>query len=122
LALHLAFYLQQAGLTVALDGAALPALADVPQNCTGITRLANGLQIFPGGMPIYRGNVLIGGLGVSGDGIEQDDMISFLGIANTAALLPSLGNAPSTMRADELTPDGARLRYVQCPQSPFIGS
>jgi hypothetical protein len=24
------------------------------------------------------------------------------------------------MRADTLTPNGIRLRYVQCPQAPFI--
>jgi hypothetical protein len=33
-----------------------------------------------------------------------------------------LGNAPRARRADMLAPQGARLRYVQCPQSPFNGS
>jgi uncharacterized protein GlcG (DUF336 family) len=122
LALHLAFYLQQAGLGVSLDGTTLPALTDVPQNCTGIERLPNGIQIFPGSVPIYRGNTLVGGIGVSGDGVDQDDMVSFLGIANAATLLGTINNAPDAMRADTLAPGGAHLRYVQCPQSPFIGS
>jgi hypothetical protein len=26
------------------------------------------------------------------------------------------------MRADKLKPQGTRLRYVQCPQSPYINS
>jgi hypothetical protein len=26
------------------------------------------------------------------------------------------------MRADRLSPQGTRLRYVQCPQAPFLGS
>jgi hypothetical protein len=26
------------------------------------------------------------------------------------------------MRADQLTPQGTRLRFVQCPQSPYLNS
>ncbi len=121
-ALHLAFYLQQAGLAVSLNGTTLPALDDVPQNCTGIERIPNGIQIFPGSAPIYRGNVLVGGIGVSGDGVEQDDMVSFLGLHNGGEALGTIGNAPRAMRADTLAPGGAHLRYVSCPQSPFIDS
>jgi uncharacterized protein GlcG (DUF336 family) len=121
-ALHLAFYLQQIGLDVSLDGTTLPALADVPQNCTGIARLPNGIQIFPGSVPIYRGNTLVGGIGVSGDGVDQDDMVSFLGLYYAGVKLGTIGNAPASMRADRLAPGGAHLRYVQCPQAPFIDS
>ena len=85
------------------------------------TRLANGIQIFPGSVPIYRGNQLVGGIGVSGDGVDQDDMIAFLGVHNAGLILSgSINNAPIDMRADNLTPQGVRLRYVQCPQSPFL--
>ena len=76
-------------------------------------------------MPIYRGNVLVGAIGVSGDGIDQDDMVSFLGLANAATSLGSgIANAPAAIRADTLVPqgEGTRLRYVNCPQSPFNGS
>ncbi len=85
--------------------------------------IANGMQIFPGSVPVYRGNILVGAVGVSGDGIDQDDMISFLGVHNAGlALNGSINNAPPEMRADQLEPQGVRLRYVQCPQSPFNGS
>jgi len=77
----------------------------------------NGIQIFPGGLPIYRSGALIGAIGVSGDGVDQDDMVAFLGLSNSG-----LGNAPEAMRADQLSPQGTELRYVQCPQSPFNGS
>jgi uncharacterized protein GlcG (DUF336 family) len=88
---------------------------------TLVPRLANGMQIFPGSVPIYRGSQLIGGIGVSGDGVDQDDMISFLGLHEAGlALNGAIGNAPPDMRADQLQPQGVRLRYVQCPQSPFI--
>ena len=113
----------------------LGAAADVPQNCTGlagfdagfapaapIAGLANGMQIFPGGVPIYRGSTLVGALGVSGDGVDQDDMIGFLGVAEAGRLLGSFGNAPTELRADQLTPAGARLRYVNCPVAPFLDS
>jgi uncharacterized protein GlcG (DUF336 family) len=110
--------------------------ADVPQNCTGVQgfnlgfgtsgsfpQLANGLQVFPGGMPVYRGGVLVGGIGVSGDGVDQDDMIAFLGLHEASALLGgAIGNAPTGVRADTLAPAGNRLRYVNCPQAPFLDS
>jgi len=93
--------------------------------CTGLPKLRNGLQIFPGGVPVYRGAQLVGGLGVSGDGVDQDDMIAFLGLANAGTVLANgIGNAPAGIRADTLEPagTGSRLRYVQCPQAPFLDS
>jgi uncharacterized protein GlcG (DUF336 family) len=87
------------------------------------TRLRNGIQIFPGASPIYRGDRLIGAIGVSGDGVDQDDMVSFLGVANAGqALNGAIGHAPATRRIDQLVPQGSRLRYVQCPQAPFLNS
>ena len=101
----------------------LPAGATPVAPDLGIRRLRNGAQIFPGAVPIYRGARLIGGIGVSGDGVDQDDMIASLGLANAArALATGLGHAPAAMRSDTLTPQGVRLRYVQCPQAPFNGS
>ena len=91
--------------------------------CTSNPRLKNGIQIFPGAVPIYRGDVLIGALGISGDGIDQDDMIAFLGVHNAGQILNNgLGNAPAARRADNLVPGNSRLRYVQCPQGPFLNS
>jgi len=108
---------------------------DVPQNCTGIDgfdngfaaagvipALANGTQVFPGSVPVYRGQVLVGGVGVSGDGVDQDDMIAFLGVHQAAEALGGIGNAPPAMRADTLAPQGTRLRYVNCPVTPFLDS
>ena len=85
--------------------------------CSGLSVAINGVQIFPGGLPIYRSGALIGAIGVSGDGVDQDDMVAFLALSNAG-----LGNAPAAMRADQLSPQGTALRYVQCPQSPFNGS
>ncbi|QTD55494.1 heme-binding protein [Parasphingorhabdus cellanae] len=104
---------------------------DTPMRCTntpdavaGQNRLENGIQIFPGSVPIYRGNQLIGGLGVSGDGIDQDDMISFLGLHNAGLRVGSIGNAPKAIRADNVVVDlgdaQVRLRYVNCPFAPFL--
>ena len=106
---------------------------DVPTNCTGIDgfdnafalsgvipQLANGTQIFPGSVPIYRGSQLVGAIGVSGDGVDQDDMIAFLSVHEAGRTLGGFGNAERAMRADTLTPQGVRLRYVNCPVTPFI--
>jgi len=85
--------------------------------------LRDGLQIFGGGFPIYRDGVLVGGVGVSGDGVNQDDLVAFLGLANAAAELQTgIGNAPPGIRADQLVAYGTRVRYVVCPVAPFIGS
>lgn len=95
---------------------------DVPANCTSLPRLGNGIQIFPGSVPIYRGSTLVGGIGVSGDGVDQDDMVAFLGLHNAGERLGTINNAPPAMRADQLTPRGVRLRFIQCPQAPFLDS
>jgi hypothetical protein len=107
------------------------ANADTPRGCTalpdapgGTKRVANGIQIFPGSVPIYRGNQLVGGIGVSGDGIDQDDMVSFLGLHNAGVRVGGIGNAPRDIRADRIeVPVGnttVRLRYVNCPFAPFL--
>ena len=104
---------------------------DTAQRCTtlpdaaaGQNRLENGIQIFPGGVPIYRGNTLIGGIGVSGDGIDQDDMVSFLGLHNAGARVGTVGNAPNAIRADRVVVNvgsaRVRLRYISCPFAPFL--
>ena len=109
----------------------------MPQNCTGLQGLSgglaaadtidtvrNGIQIFPGSVPIYRGDTLVGGIGVSGDGIEQDDLISFLGLHKAGEALGTINNAPKDIRADTIAIPGfdEKLRYVQCPQKPFLDS
>lgn len=100
---------------------------DTPRRCTdlptvsGRARLANGMQIFPGSTPIYRGSTLVGAIGISGDGIDQDDMISFLGLSNAAARVGGgLGQAPNAIRADRIVVNNVRLRYVSCPFAPFV--
>ncbi len=108
---------------------------DTPRNCSGVSGfdrgftvsgavrgLANGIQIFPGAVPIYRGEQLIGAIGVSGDGVDQDDMIAFLGVARAGLTGAAPQNAPTNRRSDQLVPNGARLRYVSCPQAPFLDS
>jgi uncharacterized protein GlcG (DUF336 family) len=98
---------------------------DVGDTCieTDGIRLANGLQIFASSVPVYRGNELVGGVGVAGDAPDQDEMMAFLGVHEAGLVLDSgIGNAPSEIRADRLQPKGTRLRYVQCPQSPFRDS
>ncbi|MDC8012360.1 GlcG/HbpS family heme-binding protein [Tahibacter soli] len=132
IAAHVAFYLNQKGLALTLDGAPLaPAptpgnpkpIDDVGFNCTGIPRLPNGITLFGGSFPIYRGGVLVGGVGASGDGTDQSDLVAFLGLHNAgAALNGAIGNAPIPLRADRLVPQNVRLGYVQCPQSPFLNS
>jgi uncharacterized protein GlcG (DUF336 family) len=105
----------------------------IPSRCTylpdvvaGQNRLQNGIQIFAGGEPIYRNGVLVGAIGVSGDGTSQDDMIGFLGIDSAAAALQTIENAPTAIRADQLVINQGggtnRVLYINCPVSPFLNS
>jgi uncharacterized protein GlcG (DUF336 family) len=71
--------------------------------------LPNGITIFPGGFPLYRNGVLIGAIGVSGDGIDQDDLISSSG---TTGFQPS-----AAIRADNFVYLGARLPYAVFPRA-----
>jgi uncharacterized protein GlcG (DUF336 family) len=104
---------------------------DTPTRCTttpdvstGQNRLQNGIQIFPGSVPVYRGSTLVGAIGVSGDGIDQDDMAGFLGANNAGLRVGGIGNAPPAIRTDqiEVTVGGTkvRLRYIGCPFAPFL--
>jgi uncharacterized protein GlcG (DUF336 family) len=70
--------------------------------------LPNGITIFPGGFPLYRNGVLIGAIGVSGDGIDQDDLMAASG---TAGFQPAPEN-----RADAFSYLGARLPYAKFPR------
>ncbi len=72
--------------------------------------LPNGMTIFPGGFPLYRDGRLIGAIGVSGDGVDQDDII---GASGTRDFLPAY-----KIRADQYTYRGARLPFAKFPRDP----
>ena len=80
--------------------------------CTAIPELKNGLQIFAGGIPLYKNGVLVGGIGVSGDGIDQDDFIAAAG-ANRFA-------PPAAMRSDRLVIRNTRLPFIKFPVRPTL--
>jgi uncharacterized protein (TIGR03437 family) len=81
-------------------------------SCTAIPNLPNGIQIFPGSVPLYKNGVLVGAIGVSGDGVDQDDIIASTG---------SVGfEAPASIRADQLFVRGVRLPYVKFPRHPNL--
>ncbi|PYI86688.1 MAG: hypothetical protein DME26_08585 [Verrucomicrobia bacterium] len=102
-----AFSLLPLGATNILNGVvgrAIPTTID--------PALPNGITIFPGGFPLYRSGVLIGAIGISGDGVDQDDIIS----ASGAALFPP----PDEIRADRMFFRGARLPYAKFPRNPSL--
>jgi glc operon protein GlcG len=54
--------------------------SEVPMVRDGLLRRPR-VAAFPGGHPVRRDGVLIGGIGVSGASAEQDDMIALAGLA-----------------------------------------
>jgi uncharacterized protein GlcG (DUF336 family) len=70
----------------------------------------SGVVFFPGSEPLYINGVLVGGLGVSGDGVDQDDYVTAGGAAGF--------EAPADIRADQIVIDGVRLPYLKFPRNP----
>lgn len=81
-----------------------------PQNAN-----QSGIVFFPGSTPLYLNGQMVGGLGVSGDGVEQDDYVTFLG---AAGFLP-----PESIRANQFFVKDSngvdvRLPYLKFPRNP----
>jgi uncharacterized protein GlcG (DUF336 family) len=87
---------------------------NIAKTCSQGTQAANpnqnGVTFFGGSTPLVDNGKLVGGLGVSGDGIEQDDYVTYLG---AGPLLP-----PTDKWADQLKVQGARLPMFKFPRSP----
>jgi uncharacterized protein GlcG (DUF336 family) len=84
----------------------------VRRPCTTLAApaIANGLQIFPGSVPLYKNGRLVGAIGVSGDGVDQDDLVAAMGSAGF--------EAPAEIRSDRVFVRGVRLPYVKFPRHP----
>jgi uncharacterized protein GlcG (DUF336 family) len=80
--------------------------------CTSIPALPNGIQIFPGSVPLYKNGVLVGAIGISGDGVDQDDLI---GAAGANGFSP-----PADIRSDQIFVRGVRLPFLKFPRSPNL--
>lgn len=78
--------------------------------CPSIPALANGLQIFPGSVPVFKNGRFAGAVGVSGDGVDQDDMVATFGSANF--------ESPPEMRTDRVFVRNIRLPFVKFPRHP----
>ena len=89
-------------------------LNDLANPCTQGSQTANpnrnGVVFFPGSLPLYKNGVLVGGLGVSGDGVDQDDYVTNAGAQGFAA--------PDQIRADQVIVRSVRLPYLKFPRNP----
>ena len=70
--------------------------------------LSNGITIFPGAFGLYRNGVLIGAIGVSGDGVDQDDLVAAAGTHDFLA--------PLSIRSDQFFYRNTRLPYAKFPR------
>jgi uncharacterized protein GlcG (DUF336 family) len=94
-------------------GAGIPGL-DVTPGVIGDATDGNGITLFPGGIPLYKGGVLVGGIGVSGDGVDQDDYVASAGSTGY--------EPPDALRCDNFILRGTRLPYVKFPRNPTEGT
>jgi uncharacterized protein GlcG (DUF336 family) len=70
----------------------------------------NGVVFFPGSSGVYINQVIVGGFGVSGDGVNQDDFVTSNGIMGFGP--------PDPLRADNFFVRGVRLPYQNFPSNP----
>jgi uncharacterized protein GlcG (DUF336 family) len=70
----------------------------------------NGVVFFPGSVPLFVNGKMVGGLGVSGDGVDQDDWAAAGGADGF--------QAPASIRADQIIIRGVRLPYQKFPRNP----
>jgi uncharacterized protein GlcG (DUF336 family) len=70
----------------------------------------SGIVFFPGSAGLFRNGALVAGLGVSGDGVDQDDYVTNGGTAGF--------EAPANIRADQIMNQGVRLPYFKFPRNP----
>ncbi|MFN4258778.1 MAG: hypothetical protein ACK4RK_05740 [Gemmataceae bacterium] len=75
----------------------------------------NGIVFFPGSMPLYKQDaqghwVLVGGLGVSGDGVDQDDVVTF---AASTGYQP-----PLSIQVDQFFFGNVRLPFAKFNRNP----
>jgi uncharacterized protein GlcG (DUF336 family) len=81
-----------------------------PCTVAGLVSIANGIQIFPGSVPLFKGNTFAGGLGISGDGVDQDDIIATMGSRGF--------ESPPEIRSDRVFVRGIRLPFTKFPRHP----
>ncbi len=78
----------------------------------GTNPVPNGIQLFPQGVPLFKNGVHVGGLGVSGDGADQDDIVPTIGSAGF--------EAPESIRSDQVIIGGVRLPFSVFPRNPNL--
>jgi hypothetical protein len=71
---------------------------------------ASGVVFFPGSSGVYVNGKLVGGFGVSGDGVDEDDVVTHGGIRGF--------DAPDFLMADKFYFRGARLPYFKFDRNP----
>lgn len=95
-----------------------PAFASGDPGAPVFDDVQSGIIFFPGSAALYRDGTLIGGIGVSGDGVEQDDFVTSKGIQRAQEALGFMLEAPADMRADRYSFEGAGVPYFKFPQNP----
>jgi uncharacterized protein GlcG (DUF336 family) len=90
------------------------------QGITGSKEMRNGLITFPGGIALYKNGHLVGGIGVSGDAVDQDEAVAFGGAAGfePGANAVKLGYKAPTVPAIEATPAPAPASAVPSVGQP----
>ncbi len=91
-----------------------PAQFNRMANAAPSQNLQSGIIFFPGASPLYKNGSLVGGYGVSGDGVEQDDFVTANGFVGFEPL--------GFFRVDQFRFQGITLPFFKFPQLPGPGN
>ncbi len=102
-------------------------LTDTANPCTQGSQPANanqsGVVFFPGSVGLYVNGNLVGGLGLSGDGVDQDDFVTNGGASGFVNFVPTCSGTncylpDPSIRADQQIVEGVRLPFSKFPRNP----
>jgi hypothetical protein len=88
-----ALSIREIGLAARIDGPGSTTPADIGTD-KGVAPLFSigesnperlGVITFAGGVPIYSGASLAGAIGVSGDGVDEDEQVAICGVQNASS-------------------------------------
>ncbi len=83
----------------------------------------SGIVFFPGSVGLYVNGTLVGGLGISGDGVDQDDFVTNGAASGGINFTPTCSGSncylpPPGIRADQIFDLGVRLPFSKFPRNP----
>jgi uncharacterized protein GlcG (DUF336 family) len=98
----------------------------LPCSDVAIAGLPLGLSGDPGGIPVYKGGVAVGGVGIEGDGLYTIDRVPTDDDQTAEEIIAVYATggyeSPPVIRADNILVEGIRLPFANVSSPPAVAS